>query len=345
MSADIIDRWASLARGEPLTADPAEPPTPKTKYYVPLVDAADDFTRWAQSSHERIYTGFPALDAEMRGIAPGEMCNLIGFSHGGKTLVLLKMLEANRDKRIAFFTPDEPRTLVLMKLACVAHGVGAIDLERAIARDDTKAIDMLRATALDLFPNLAVFDAPLTISDMEKATAEVSDHWGQDPDWVILDYLQLLQGAGEDVASQANAVKAWGRRHEVPLLVLHQTSRTSGADGKKLTISSGAFGGEQQATHIIGVRRKVFDIQAQINELESKLDRSAANEKAMERLGDLRYEMQIHKHTLTINLTKNKRPGGSLLDDMDYEIEYGTGRITALNGDLPKAYLSETRAA
>jgi hypothetical protein len=40
------------------------------------------------------------------------------------------------------------------------------------------------------------------------------------------------------------------------MLVLHQSSRTAGADGKKMTISSGAYGGEQQATHILGVRRK-----------------------------------------------------------------------------------------
>ena len=347
----IEDRWAALGRGESL-APPVVSPAPvnphahKTNYYHPFADAADEFVRWAQSAHERVFTGFPDLDKEMRGIAPGEMANIIGYSHSGKTLVLLEILKANRNKNVAFFTPDEPRTLVLIKLACVMHGVSAVDLERLIASDDSSSIDMLRSTALEHFPHLAVYDESVSLGDMEKATAEVSDVWGAPPDLVVFDYLELLQGGGEDVPSKANSLKAWGRRHEVPLLVLHQTSRSAGADGKKLSISSGAFGGEQQATHIVGVRRKKFDIQAQITELQQKIERSTPSDTALERLDYLKYEERLHAHTLTVNLVKNKRPGGQLIDDMDYEIETGTGRLTRLkDGNMPTAYLNELRAA
>jgi len=338
--AELAARWDSLGGGG--LSSTTEVPNFRTapSYYHPLVDAADEFVRWAQSPHERVYTGFTDLDAEMRGIAPGEMCMIIGYSHSGKTLTLLEMLKANRDKHVIYFVPDEPRTLVLIKLACVLHGVNALELERQVAADDGEAIDLLRSTAVEHFPNLAVFDESLSLSEMEKAKSEVSEMWGQAPDLVVFDYLELLQGGGEDVPSKANTLKAWGRRHEVPLLVLHQTSRSSGADGKKLSISSGAFGGEQQATHIIGVRRKRFDIASQIRELEEKLDRSTASEKVMERLEFLRYEERIHEHTLTINLVKNKRPAGRLLDDMDFEIEQGSGRLKRLRyGDLPKQYL------
>lgn len=173
---------------------------------------------------------------------------------------------------------------------------------------------------------------------------EVCDVWGQKPDLVVFDYLELLQGGGEDVPSKANTLKAWGRRHDVPLLVLHQTSRSSGADGKRMTISSGSFGGEQQATHIIGVRRKRFEIEAQIRELEAKLDRSSVSERLMEQLDMLRYEAKVHAHTLTLNLVKNKRPAGTLLDDMDFEIEQGTGRLNRLgDGQLPDQFLNEVR--
>lgn len=338
--ADLAARWEALDEEAPAPVEP--PPTYRTaqSFYRPLADAADEFVRWAQSPHERIYTGFGDLDAEMRGIAPGELCMVIGYSHSGKTLTLLEMLKANRDKHVIYFVPDEPRTLVLIKLACVLHGIDALDLERQVARDDPDATELLRATAIEHFPNLAVFDESLSLSEMERAKHEVSELWGQAPDLVVFDYLELLQGGGEDVPSKANTLKAWGRRHEVPLLVLHQTSRTAGADGRKLSISSGAFGGEQQATHIIGVRRKRFDIAAQIRELEEKLDRSAASERVMERLEYLRYEARVHEHTLTINLVKNKRPGGRLLDDMDFEIEKGSGRLRRLRpGDLPTQYL------
>ena len=336
---ELLSRWDALGRGEePLPVPSLEAPR-QHLYYRPLEDAAHEFVRWAQSPHERIYTGFADLDREMRGIAAGEMCLVIGYSHSGKTLTLLQMLIENRDKNVVYFVPDEPRTLVLIKLACVMHGVNAIDLERQIAADNPEAIELLKNTATQHFPNLAVFDQSMALSDMEKSFAEVTDLWGQKPDLVVFDYLELLQGGGEDVPSKANTLKAWGRRHDVPLLVLHQTSRSSGSDGKRLTISSGAFGGEQQATHIIGVRRKRFEIEAQIRELQEKVDKSAS-ERAMEQLDLLKYEARIHAHTLTINLVKNKRPAGTLIDDMDYEIEEGTGRLSRLGDqELPEQFL------
>jgi hypothetical protein len=56
----------------------------------------------------------------------------------------------------------------------------------------------------------------------------------------------------------------------------------------------------------------------------------------MEKLDSLRFDLRIHQNTLTVNLVKCKRPASTLLDDMDFEIEYGTGRLTRLpNGVLP----------
>jgi len=339
--AELELGWANLLDGDatnggvPVLSLQDRPP----RLYRPLADAADEFVRWAQSPHERVYTGIADLDAEMRGIAPGELCLVTGYSHSGKTLVLLEMLKANRDKNVLFYTPDEPRTLVLIKLACVTWGVNALDLERRIASDDPEAVDLLRRTATEVFPNMAVFDQTMPLSEMEKAFSEMADMWGSKPDLVVYDYLELLQGGGEDVPSKSNTIKAWGKRHDVPLLVLHQTSRSSGADGRTITISSGAFGGEQQATHIIGVRRKRFEIDYQIRELEEKMDKSSASERQMERLEMLRWEARLHQYTLTVNLVKNKRPAGGLLSEMDFEIEFGSGRLMRLGqGDLPRQF-------
>lgn len=332
--SDLRQGWEALReRHTPL------PQAPAYSYFRPFEQAADEYTRWAQTESDRVYTGIGELDREMRGIAKGEMCLILGYSHSGKTLVLMQMLKANRNKRIIYFCPDEPWTLTLIKLACLQHGLKGRELERAIAEGDQTAIELLRQTATTDYPNLAVFDQSLALSDMEKAYHEVCDHWGDQPHLVVFDYLELLNGGGEDVPSKANTLKAWGKRHDVPLLVLHQTSRTAGADGKKMTISSGSFGGEQQATHIIGVRRKLFEIQGQIRELEEKLDRTSASERQMERLDLLRYEEMLHRWTLTVNLVKNKRMDSDRVDDIDFEIEQGTGRLMHLGkGDLPLQY-------
>ena len=341
MTIDFRSRWDELK----VDGVAAATPSPSYSFYRPLVQAADEYVHWAQSANDRVYTGVEALDREMRGIGKGELTLLNGFSHSGKTLVLMQMLRHNRNKRVIYYCPDEPWTLTLIKLACVTHGIKGRELERAVANGDQNAIQILRDVANNDYANLAVFDQTLNLSEMEKAFHETCDVWSEAPHLVVIDYLDLVTGGGEDIPSKANAVKAWGKRHDVPLLVLHQSSRTAGADGKAMTISSGAYGGEQQATHIIGVRRKLFDVQAQIREMEEKLDRNAASERVMDRLESLRYEEQVHKFTITVNLVKNKRVDSDRVPDLDYEIEMGTGRIFPLNnGDLPKQYLAAQRS-
>lgn len=330
LSAEQISAgWDTVGRTQ--SAPPSD-----YRMYSPLSDAADSFVRWAQSPHERVHLGINRIDQEMRGIAPGEMAMMLGFAHGGKTLLLLHALRHNRDKHIAMFIPDEPRQLVLTKLTCIQHNIDARELEARVASDDQSAIDLLRRTAEEDFPNLAVFDQPLTSSDMERAYGEVCDVWGQVPDLVVVDYLDLVE-AGETVPDKATFLKGFGRRHDIPLLVLHQTSRTAGADGAKLTMSSGSYGGEQQATSIIGVRRKKYQIAAEINELIEKLDRSHS-ERAQDRLDYLRSEARIHEFTVTVSLLKNKRPAGQLVDDIDFELDTATGRLTDLAGALPDQY-------
>jgi len=323
----MVERGESIAPLQSSNGSNHDKPT----LYRPLSDAIPDYVHWAQHPDERIYFGFNDLDMQVRGVAPSEMCLINGFSHSGKTLFLLQILVANRDKVVIYFCPDEPRTLTLIKLACLVHKVKGRELEEGIANNDPDAIKMLEQTAREWFPNLAVFDQFMNLSDMEKSLIEVDKYLGQ-PRLMVFDYLELLSSGDETVPAKANTIKAFGKRHNIPLIVLHQSSRTSGADGKKQTISSGAFGGEQQASHIVGVRRKKFEIESQIRDIIEKLDKSTASERLLERLDMLRYDLQLHENTVTINLVKCKRQDAHLLDDMDYEIETGTGRLLRING-------------
>jgi hypothetical protein len=328
---DLSAGWENV--GRPSTVAPH---LSDYRMYTPLAEAADSFVRWAQSPQERVHLGIDRIDKEMRGIAAGEIAMMLGFAHGGKTLLLLHALRHNRDKHIAMFIPDEPRQLVLTKLTCMHHNIDARELEQRVADDDKDAIELLRRTAEEDFPNLAVFDQPLTSSDMERAYGEVCDVWGRVPELVVVDYLDLVE-AGETVPDKATFLKGFGRRHDIPMLVLHQTSRHAGADGAKLTMSSGSFGGEQQATAVIGVRRKKYQIAHEMNELIEKLDRSHS-ERAQDRLDFLRHEAKVHEYTVTVSLLKNKRPAGQLVDDIDFELDVATGRLTDLDTRLPDQY-------
>lgn len=255
-------------------------------------------------------------------------------SHSGKTLVLLKILENNPTKRIAYFAPDETQALVLTKVTSITHGVGARELESQVAKGDRAAIDLLRSTATEKYPNLAVFDGTLTPRTMSEGLAEAEEVWGEKVDLIIIDYVDLFEH-GESVPQKFNWLKAFGIDHYVPMIAIHQASRSSGSNGKEMDIDSGGYGGEQQATFLIGVRRKEAELRAKLQNERQKAAPDA------DKITLLLRELDIAQHTLTANLVKNKRPGGRRVGEIDFEIEAGTGHLRQLDdGELPRQWLA-----
>lgn len=317
----------------------AETPRKVYKHYLPLLEAADITITEAQDPH-RVYTGIDAFDREMEGVGRGHMLVIIGYSHSGKTLCLLKMLEKNAGKKIAYFCPDETAPLVLTKLTSITSQVPAKALTNRIRQGDEKAIELLKATARDKFPNLAVYDGPLSPKTMEEAYTEVCNEvWHSDADMVIVDYLDNLD-AGDSAATRFGFLKSWGKEKKVPLIVIHQTSRTAGSGGQALGIDSGSYGGETYATFMIGVRRKKNALLEAIKQERSKVSPDASKLSEYER--DLRW----HEYTITLNMPKNKRPGGRTVDEIDFELDTDTGAIYPLNdGEPPSQWVREASLA
>lgn len=346
----IQDRMEAMQRGEdpdnPGTAGPREQaelaPTQHTTWtdhgkplFRPLEEAADEYIEWSKRPEQRAYTGIGPLDQAMRGIAPGEFCMVVGYVHSGKTVLVTQVLLSQPQQKMVLFTPDETRVLVLIKLASMVHNMSAEDMEQAIANGDTEVEDLIRNTAREAFPNLAVFDETMTVSKMDRAIDEVSDHWGEEPKLVLFDYADLL-AEGEDTRYKMGCFKNWTNERKVPLMLLHQSSRTSGSDGAQVTIDSGGYGGEAQSTFVIGVRRKKNQYGARIRDLEEKLaTQTNPNPRIDEQIAEARYELRKHENTITVNLVKNKRPPARLVDDLDWHIDPLTGMIKPLDGDHP----------
>ena len=130
--------------------------------------------------------------------------------------------------------------------------------------------------------------------------------------------------------SKWGAIKAWGKRMNKPLFILHQSSRTAGKDGAAVTMSSGEYGGEAESTHIIGVRRKRAEIAADMAEAMDKADKAADPTRHLNKVNELQHDMMLHENTITINLVKNKRPPMKLVDDLDFQLDQRTGKISPL---------------
>lgn len=336
MTTPIAERW----KAKESQAQPKALQTGKWRYYKPFVSAVDTYVREAQDG-ERIYFGIDEFDGQIRGVGRGQLCVINGYSHSGKTLLLAHILRHNRRKRIAMFTPDEPAQLVLAKLASLSSGVPADELEDRIASYDDAAIDILRRTAVEEFPNLIVFEQSCNADMMHEALKEAELVWGEKAELVVFDYLELLQ-AGETVPAKFEFIKAYGTDKHLPIILIHQTSRSGGKDGAAQTISSGAYGGETFATFQLGVWRKKSALEAQLVDVRDKIMRAAngASQALLDQQEDLAHELERHMFTVTVAITKNKRPGRrSGREEIDFELFGDTGQLVPLDAtDLPAQY-------
>lgn len=299
------------------------------RYFTPLQDAADEYVAWSRNPGQRIYTGIDAFDEAMRGLAPSELMLVVGFAHSGKTVFTTQVVMNNAHRNVVIFSPDETRVLVLIKLFSIMHGIGAEEVEQRLQQQDGEMEDLLRNFVSEHFPHLGVFDEISDLTLFDTALDEYEAVHGR-CECVVIDYAQLITGAGEDVAVTINAIKAWGKRRRVPIILLHQSSRSKGAGGSKVTIDSGGYGGEQQALFLVGVRRKKSQYQQLINDLEEKIQASSqqsTKDRLQDQKADAEYELRKHKDTITFSLVKNKRPPGRLVDDLDFILDPDTGRV------------------
>lgn len=309
-------------------------------YYRPLAEAADEFIRFAENPQLRIHTGIPAFDNHIRGVAPGELMVITGYAHSGKTVLLTEIMLANKDEPMVLFTPDETRPALLTKLAVMETGISAVELENRINRQDAEARRILTDVA-EKYHRLAVFDESVTVYQMHSMIAEVEQAFGVRPKAFMFDYAALLNEA-TDVRTKIEELKRFGKSEGMAGFILNQTSRTAGAGGKQLGIDSGEYGGEQQATFMITVRRKIAFYADRLRELEMKIANST-NMKSIamweEEMREIRrYRIPEHHNTISLSLVKNKRPPMQKTGELDFKIDEFTGRITPIDNDDEQHY-------
>lgn len=305
----------------------------------PLAQAADSLVAFAEQPERRALLNINEIDEQTMGIGPGELAYLTGFSHSGKTQVVLNALLEQRDRRTIIFTADEPASLVLAKLVSLSRGISGRTLIEGIQNGDRKLRNTVYEVASEDWPNLLVVDGSLGFEDMSAGYEEASEFWGDIPQIVVVDYLGLIRGGNAEdqassIVSNSRALKAWTMDHDVPVLCMHQGTRSGSGKGQAATLAdAAAYGGEAEAIFLVNVRRKKTAIMADIRELEHKqLSGNRFSREMEDRLLWLRSELPRHEQTITLQLLKSKRPGSRLThpDGIDYNLDADTGRISPL---------------
>jgi hypothetical protein len=276
------------------------------RYVWPLTQAAEAWIEISQDLDGRWAFGLPPLDHMTRGVGNGELMYVTGFAHSGKTQLVLRGMIANRQRPFVLFTFDEPRELVLAKLTSMVTNRDGEDLERGIRDKDSATLSLVRDVAAKQFGKLIVVDQLLPLSDMTVALKEAEDFLGEPVAAVGIDYLELLRCEETEVDKKSQALKGWVKQVNKPVICLHQGSRGNAGKGQTLSMQSMKYGGEQEATFVVGVRRKRDD-------------------------GEM-FADHPDWDSVSISVLKNKRPP-SRKGEHDYRMSPATGNITEL-GDL-----------
>lgn len=229
-------------------------------YFRALKEVVDEQKGWATGANPRIPIGYQIMDARTEGgAASGEVILFTARSQVGKTTFALNVVNNNPEIRTVFFSLEMHGRYIASRLAAVHSNVPTKDIERSL-RDHGDHIALERM--IENFDHLAVIDKPaMSLKEMGVALNEVSEVWGEKPQLVIVDFLELIGGvptlsAVEQVDRVTRKVKDFARDNDVVLMILHQVGQGAGAEGHKpLSIISGKYGGETSADYVLGAYR------------------------------------------------------------------------------------------
>lgn len=219
----------------------------------------DDLDRRSEG-HRGLPIGLPGFDAMTGGLDPGDLVVIAGRPAMGKTALLVTIAaNVSVKHRAAVFSAEMPALQLMRRSMAMASGISQGQLRRPERLDEAHWKKITDAapdiTARHLFvdetaaPSLAHVRAECTAL---KARGGL--------ELVLVDYLQLLRGAGrsryEELRDVAYGLKALAKDLGVPVIALAQLNRDveKRGDDKRPTIAdlrdSGAI---EEAADIIGM--------------------------------------------------------------------------------------------
>ena len=202
------------------------------------------------------------MDDLIRGVAPGEVCYLVGRSGAGKSLLGQNIIWNNRHLPSLFFSMEMPYTLALARLYAITTNTSGTAIMDAI--ESGKVPDDMWELINHYPMHAIVDDAAIGFEDMSRYVTEFESTYKTRPAFVVVDYLELLAGAkrsGEGylaVDQVATTLKDWAKGEEMRVFVLHQANRQE-PKWKPITEDSPRFGGFTEADQLIGLWKPSFN--------------------------------------------------------------------------------------
>jgi len=230
-----------------------------------------------QLEKRKITLGFPFIDREMRGIAPGEVCEILARSGVGKTAAVLNITKQQSEIgiKVLFFSLEQPLAQIYERTAQIAGGASGMEVERAFKRDESRASE-LSLVVSEKYRNLYVIDEDyLTYEELRDFIDLAPLKIGEKPGLVIIDYLGRMKGGRgttyEVTSELAKLLKRLAKDTDTALVYIHQTNRAGKTGAEPVTMDMARDSGvvEEAADFVIGMWRPDIDKkEAQASETE-----------------------------------------------------------------------------
>lgn len=186
------------------------------------------------------------------------MFTILGRSYSGKSLVAQNIMANNASRGSIFFSLEMPSIMATQRLFSIWSGFpsGEVSLR---TRDNT--LPPLIDTMPDELAKHVIVDRPaMSTQSFTRYVEEYQELFGERPDFVIIDYLELVAGAktsGEGwvaTEGQAQQIKDWAKQEHLPVFLIHQTNKSE-PEWEPPTMGSARGGGYTEADFVIGMWR------------------------------------------------------------------------------------------
>ena len=202
------------------------------KKVKPLAEWASDYLDYIRSLKERlIHFGFGKLDIAMRGVAPGEVAEVIGLPSVGKSALainVLKNVSVTQKVPSIFFSLEQPGVQVFERASSVVTEAQGYLIEEGL-EDGTISLDDIKKKIESKFSVVFLCDASdVTLKNIIDLTKKTESDWGRKIGLLIIDYLGLIGGvygtSYEVITRVSRDIKTMAKKLNLAVLFLHHVS-------------------------------------------------------------------------------------------------------------------------
>ncbi len=195
--------------------------------FYTLAEQLADVRQFSQNPKHRVRTGLKSIDLLTEGPAAGEVFTFLGRSFAGKSQVATNIMANNPTMGIVFFSLEMPARQAISRLYSTFSRVSHDDVFKQIADGRLPAVFDDLATHL---PKQVIVDKEAGLGDMSDYLVLYDRYYGDRPEAVIIDYLELIRGESGEGSLRTEAVarslKYWAKDEKMAVFLLHQTNRS-----------------------------------------------------------------------------------------------------------------------